>query len=919
MKYKLIIILSITFIYSCSQDITKILPNRNIDKLRDEQDSINTNANELAPYQRIIEDNCKEAYYKEHRNNTKLNETNIIKPANYFFKEIMGQQFIGKESALDELTNRLESVTFLTRNSGIVAISHPPDTNYSKLLNLQMYGSVGGTDLMTFRIENGKIVFRTLPEPINSIFWDSHPWIGQDSLCNYVLIWSSDRENPYSNTKRINGSIVNKGNSDLFYSFRINGVWSQPKRFETDKSINTDDFNEISPFVACMSQAPKLLFSSNRDGDYDIFYADLKFDFANSNILVLDTAKKFEKGSQFDLQKDYINTDANEMFPFVAFPYIDSIHKNLYFSSDRNSKEHPINQTGDTLIVSKGNYDLYNFDIELECNAPKALPKIEPSEDVLVQLTVIDINGNPVEKPLLLVQDIDSNDSNLVYEDNHLFKLKKGKNYKLFGGSQLYNLDCSQPSDSIIQYYRGTKYIINKPNIKKIENIVKYDSLINPTIHYAYDTTYVVETIPLTDEILSTQTKIIRDTAKTKINNEMLTEKVTNFKTVKCPPVNNPPNKPKNDDGLPLDNKMEAPKIEPNITWVEVNKMVIKKREWSEGGKIITKSKTIVTYDTIPNIDSINITVTNANIPSANTAFTTLNTNNISNKKVLYDTVVLEPVYYVKPDCYVEFMDIKSQYNKKVPYFQTAFWKVNTSAGLTKHLEDLQSSGYLARAGYIELSPKHRKYGVAFPISRKQRIAEYRYFASQVDGNMNVMRDVITDEFIPTMEYINNYSPTTKLLLKLEAYSDIRDAGICYYIGNTVEYIQGKESANGQIILSDEKITNNATLSNNNENLSKLRVYNGFNELFARLKNNKKFNEYLQKGLIFYPTMKFNSIEERDKALEKAKIIILAEGKFYDKTIKADEKDYDPIRRLNLYIKLIQYSEGKIRLSECCK
>jgi len=169
------------------------------------------------------------------------------------------------------------------------------------------------------------------------------------------------------------------------------------------------------------------------------------------------------------------------------------------------------------------------------------------------------------------------------------------------------------------------------------------------------------------------------------------------------------------------------------------------------------------------------------------------------------------------------------------------------------------------------------------------------------------------------MELISKFAPGTKLLLKLEAYSDRRDASICYYIGNTVEYMQGKENPDGSINLTNEKVTNNATLSNDNENLSKLRVYNGFRELFDRLRYNQKFMEYLNKGLVFYPTMKFNSEAERDAALAKAKIIILAEGKFYDSAVKEDEKDYDPIRRLNLVIKMIQFSAGRIIPSDCCK
>ena len=908
------------FLYSCSQDPTRILPNRNLDKIKATQDSINTTINEVAPYQRVLEDDCSDAFYREQRGDIGTSKINIIKPGNAFFRELLGSQFVGKEQVIDELTAKFESVAFLTRNSGIVAISHPPDDNYSKLINLPMAGNVGGTDLMSFNLDDGKFKFQAFSEPINSIFWDSHPWIGQDSLCNYVLIWASDRNNPYSRTKGKNDEIINNGNSDLFYSFRINGEWSLPDTLSFDKKVNTEKHNEISPFVTCMSISPKLLFSSNRDGDYDIYSADIQFNFNNKKIEVINEPIKFEKGSQFDFQNDYINTDANEMFPFVAFPYLqNSNSKELFYASDRNRIERPFNQAGDTLVINKGQYDLYTFNIDMECKIPTPPPPPPPIKDnIRLHLTVIDKLGNPIEKPLLLIYEDKMKDSNLVYDESKIIQLEKGKNYKFYGGSEKYNIDCNQSKDSIVQYYRGTKFIFNPPTIKKREVKTNYDSIINPTLMVAYDTSFVTELVPLTSQILKSEVIEIVDSSRT---DQKLTEsaKVTDFRIVNCLPEKNENKIHKVDDGLPSLQQIETPRIETNITYAEVDKMIIKKREWYEGGKIIVKTKVDIFYDTIPNIDTISVTVAGANIPSKNTSFKWLNIDNLKGDVILYDTVTLDPVYFVKPECEVEFVDIKSEYNKNVPYFQTAFWKVNTSYGLEQHLQDFKEGGYLERAGYLELHPKHRKYGYFYEAARRQRMREYREYASQVDGNLRVMRNVITDEFIPNLELISKFAPETKLLLKLEAYSDRRDASVCYYIGNTVEYLQGKENPDGSILLSNEKITNNATLSNNNENLSKLRVFNGFRELFDRLKMNPKFVEYLNKGLVFYPTMKFNSDEERDAALEKAKIIILAEGKFYDQSVMENEEDYDPIRRLNLVIKMIQFNAGRIIPSDCCK
>lgn len=903
--------MSLLFV-SCSQKITRILPNGNLDKQKIYPDSVNTEANEIAPYQRNTEDNCGDAFYKEYSKNTFLT-SEIVKPANKFMKEILGPKYPGKEKILTELTNKLESVSFLTRNSGLVALSHSPDSNYNKINNIYIFGNVGGTDLFTFNLESGNFVFRTLPEPINSIFWDSHPWIGQDSLCNYVLIWASDRNNPYSKTISQNGETLYKGNSDLFYSFRVNNKWSEPKLFDYSTKINTESFNEISPFVACMSISPKLLFSSNRDGDYDILGVDIKFDFSKQTIEVLSEPYKFEKGNQYDFQKQYINTDANEMFPFVKYPYI-TASKELYFTSDRNVVEKPINRTQDTMVINKGKFDLYKFNIDLECSVPTTEPPPKQDEEVVVRLTLIDKNGNKVHKPVIMVNNSTINDNQLYEQDELEITLKQNMEYTFYGGSLHNKVECDPNNDLMLQFYKGTSLVVNPPKIQRNEIKINYDSVTNPNIVVFYDTSYVTEIVPLSPDLLKSEsTYNLQNTNNLK--SVSTTSKVVDFKTIDCTPKNTK----KPSDGLP-NRIQDAPNQSNNKeTFVEIKKMIVTKREVYEGGKIIKKTRVEYQYDTIPRIDTLYINVAGANIKSKLTQLHTLNTNRYNSKKILYDTVTLDPYYFEKPECLVEFINIESEYNKNVPFFQTAFWKVNTSNGLPEHLHSFQKGQFLEQAGYIELHPKHRKYGVAYKVARNQRLEEYKYYAKQVDGNLKVMSDVVTKEFISKLETIENYAPETKLLLKLEAYSDIRDASVCYYIGNTVEFMQGKEEPNGTISIENQTIRNNATLSNDNENLSKLRVFYGFNEIFERLKKNKKFSEYLRKGLVFYPTMKFNSIEERQNALSNAKIIILAEGKFYEKVVKDDEKDYDPIRRLNLVVKLIKFSAGRIVPSDCCK
>ena len=912
MKLLLNILLSliiIVFLNSCSQaPYAKILPLRNIDKFL-EKDSINTNANEIAPYIRVAENDCISASNKEFNlSNYPSNSILSVKPSNYFFKDLIGitnnKEFL---ELIDYLTNRLESIAFLTNNSGVIALSHPPDSNYSNFLGLPFKGSIGGTDLFTFTIENGKYIFRALNEPINSIFWDSHPWIGLDSNCNLLLIWASDRDAPYSITKDLQNGVIAKGNSDLYYCFRINNSWTEPRKF--GKSINTE-YNEISPFVYCLNNSPKLYFSSNKDKDFDIYECDLDIDFINGYIKELSEPILLKKGSQFSKDSIFINTDANEIFPFIAFPYFSNI-KSLYISSDRNNKEFPINSKRDTLLVNKGNYDIYYFDIELDCKKTEIPERPIPKVELFVSL--IDEDKNEVIQPIIKIIEKDTKkEVSVTNFSKNQFELELNKEYLVLGGSYLRNLNCNSPEDKIIQFYTGINFELKPPIINKKETKIEYDTLENKILKFKFDTTYVTELIPINNVNLNQETTNLID----ENNNRRIiqTEKIIKLNQVDCYP------KTRNQiNTLPIYKESDVKELPKNITFVEATKEVIKRIEWYEGGKNVKKTKNLITYDTITVIDTLIEEVNGANIKSKLTQIGSISTYNIDNNIQLFDTIVLKPHYYIKPPCNIVFDSYKNEYHKNVPYYQTAFWKVNTTNGLNQHLIDLQKGNYLESAGYIELSPKHRKYGVMNKELRIKRIEEYRNYAKEVDINLNKMRETIVDEFIPALEKLLEYSPDSKLILKLEAYSDIRDAGICYYIGNTINYIQGKINDDKKIELQEITIRNRETLGSDNDNLSKLRVYFGFLELFNRLRNNRKFNEYFNKGLVFYPTINLNNKEELEKSLEKAKIIILAEGKFFDPSKRTDEKDYDPIRRLNLEIKLVEFSNRRVIQSPCCK
>lgn len=919
-------LLFVTFIViiafsGCCHKPVKILPQRNINLLR--QDSINTPKNEIAPYIRVKEWYCKDAYFKEMKSDKYLLPSiEEIKPASSFFREMLGVNFANdNEETLDYLTNQLESVSFLTSSSGVISISHPSDEKFNFLKKLPFKGNVGGTDLFFFSSEQ-QPMFQALPEPINSEFWDSHPWIGQDSVCNLVLIWASDRDDPYSKTKNLFNQAITSGNIDLFYAFRINGIWSQPKKFSTESEVNTNNYNEISPFVACSGIAPKLLFSSNRNGDYDIFIANIEFDFSNQTIAVKSQAKMFDKGSQYDFEKVWVNTEANEIFPFVAFPYTNYNNtKQLFLASNRNVFEKPKNEKKDTLVINKGNFDIYAFDIDLECKIPPPPPPPPPPPQPKVTLKVIlrDTANNEIIKPVIELFDSETNKKVDLNTSTGSFDLELNKLYKVKGGSYLNYFDCDNPNNCFPLYYKGTNYKAQEPKItaKKVKKY--YDTIINPTLVVQYDTTYKKEIVVVNKENIltpkTTQSKKVKDSLE---QNVTRSETTKDFNIIRCPPREQLEVLKKKNQEVELDSTIELT-IESRPVLAEVTKEVITKREWYEGGKTIQKYYEVIEYDTTflpPKVILVD-TVLGPVVSSFKTCLGYISTYNIKGEVTLYDTIVLTPVLFCKPPCLVAFDSIKREYYKNVPYYQTAFWKVNTSVGLEQHLLDMQNGGYLEKASFIELSPKNRDYGVGHP-EREKRKAMYRQYAKEVDRNLIAMRDTITEVFIPALEKLLENSPDSKLLLKLEAYSDIRDASRCFYIGNTINYIQGYEQ-NNEIVLTKIEIKNGDVLGSDNDNLSKLRVYFGFKELFQRLKYNKKFMEYFNKGLVFYPTQEFKDDKDMQESLKKAKIIIIAEGKYYDKIVKSNEIEYDPVRRLNLFIKPIQYMNMRIIPAKCCR
>ncbi|MCX7908744.1 MAG: hypothetical protein N2560_04415 [Ignavibacteria bacterium] len=441
---------SVLILFSCSKPrIVRELPVGNLSKISPKQ-SPNTNGNEVAPIQLPNNVNIVDPCEKEENFTTNLPFDGII-TSSEFVRRTFPLKDYNKE-AIDYLTSNVESVTFLTSLEGYAAFSHPPTERYIVRYELPMTGSIGGTDIFHFSPKDNKIFFTVLPEPINSEFWDSHPFVTNDVIGNQLLIWASDR---LDNKGGYSFPYKNEGNTDLYFAFkRPFENWNEVQVHNFSEVLNeiNTKYSEASPFLYCKCYNPTLLFASNRDSKdstFDIFYVNLEVDFINQKITAKGSVKKLDYGNQT------INTIADERFPFIPYPHVNKLsgESNIYFTSNRN-KDSTVFVTKDTLgkethIVLKnvGGYDLYRFPLkerDFKCAPPPPPPP--PKLNIVVHLNeyCYDYTGKPTDSLL----DVDGQYmmNNQICVAKRTYELELGKKYLL--ETKDTRVGCSTPCDS---------------------------------------------------------------------------------------------------------------------------------------------------------------------------------------------------------------------------------------------------------------------------------------------------------------------------------------------------------------------------------------------------------------------------------------------------------------------------------------
>lgn len=146
---------------------------------------------------------------------------------------------------------------------------YDPDLNWAVFAsNRLVNGLYKDNDIYEVKITNNGSWTINRIDNVCSDYYDDTPALSPDGK---VLYFSSTRNNPIS------------GKTDLYYSIRNGDQWSFPIYL---KAVNSDYFNETSPFVGLDGY---LYYSTDREGDYDIWRVKL-----DDNFLPVGSPEKLE-------------------------------------------------------------------------------------------------------------------------------------------------------------------------------------------------------------------------------------------------------------------------------------------------------------------------------------------------------------------------------------------------------------------------------------------------------------------------------------------------------------------------------------------------------------------------------------------------------------------------------------------------
>lgn len=841
-------------------------------------------------------------------------------------------EFSVRKSTLEYMTKNVESVYFIDSTTGFASFSHPPSPEFliGEYLPFEKDNHAGGTDIFFFYQDyinqpidensNAKQIYFRSFSKVNSPFWDSHPSAvtknNSKNQCVTLLIFSSDRESPFSRAITLTGDTIYGGSTDLYYTFgktqRLDTNAKEMYRYDWTpvrklEGANTNQFNEGSPFVYCQCCDPTLFFSSNRSNtnslDFDLYAVKLEIDFENLSLRTTTEPELVDvKSKTTDSLTLSINTPADERFPFIPFPHKSkSEENNIYFSSDRNKKPEakPCDcERGNDRTENFGGYDIYRYQLpaKYSCTQPEepiTPPVYEPK--LFADITIINMKNisDTIISPRIIIKDdngeLYSTDSSRIY-----VPLDFNKKYYVSGGSSYRSFECLPNSDVIFRGYLPTD---EEVITKNMDSSVKIEYISGFTMK--------------ADEYL----KLNKDSVRYEKGILFLKgyELETNDK-IRTIPVNG--------------------RIENNTVYYD-NQITIT-RYWNK-------------IDVVP-IRYAQATQNNIEKVLSNSVFSvkTLNDEYYAAKPesnsitVIKDTIYLMPDELIKPPCYCEFAGVLTSYQQNVPYFQTGYWEVNTLKNYRRDLQRLES-GKFSDAKWIELHKNNQYFGEGL-AGRFARFNEYESYARTVDTNISKMAEMIVNNIIPVFNAIDSITPGGKLIISLDAWSDRRPVKRGWYIGDEINYTEGTliEGANFfDVKFQKVNLINKSSLNLNNDTLSRLRAYFGYRELLSKLLDTTnigtEFYNYYKQGLVLLPDdsrltaskMKSDfNLKEIEDMVKNSKIILLAKGNYFDPTefkipryirdVDSSLFMLDTIRRIDVRINTLQYENGVLIKSPCC-
>lgn len=145
--------------------------------------------------------------------------------------------------------------TFSTDKKNIIFCSN----KNSKVFNI--YNASFKDEFNLESLINGEFKTINKIESLSSIADDKCPFIGGDEM----MVFASNREGGY-------------GGYDLWYSFYVNGLWTEPENFGSEINSSKDEFR---PITFKMFGRDFIIFSSNRKGGmggFDLYVAEYKID-----------------------------------------------------------------------------------------------------------------------------------------------------------------------------------------------------------------------------------------------------------------------------------------------------------------------------------------------------------------------------------------------------------------------------------------------------------------------------------------------------------------------------------------------------------------------------------------------------------------------------------------------------------------